>query len=139
MSNFLPAEKIARMEELFASGFGVRATARIVGVSKNTARAYFPSIGGEPLCPCGKPVRHQGWCSWRYEHSPARQLFMKRWHSGEAPALIRVKLPSFETKAFQAKGNDLLLLVNGLVPRGLPEQLRGDVCQEIILAVAERA
>ena len=58
-------------------------------------------------------------------------MLMEGWRTGIRPAIIRWSLPP----AFQAKDNDLLILVNGLVPRGLPEQLRGDVCQEIILAV----
>lgn len=60
----------------FASGKGVRAAARAVGVSTQTARRYFRQLGAVPNCRCGLPVTHQGWCPVRYAGSARRQKFL---------------------------------------------------------------
>ena len=75
--------------------------------------------------------------------SPARQAFLKRWTGSSRPALIRIKSPPkldlrypfIPPTGTNGKGLDLVLLVHGAVPRGLPDQLRGDVCQEIIAGI----
>lgn len=80
MAQSLPKETIEKMQMLFEAGFGIRAVSRKLDISRTTAACYFPRIGDEPLCPCGRPVRHKGWCFWRYRNSSARQEFMKQWH-----------------------------------------------------------
>jgi hypothetical protein len=57
-----------------------------------------------------------------------------------APKLIRLPPRVLTNYPFlpsdsKTSGADIVLLVNGVVPRGLPEQIRGDVCQEIIASV----
>lgn len=139
--NLITNEQIGRMKEAFAAGYSIRATARLTGLDRKTVSRYFPR-GDGLLCVCGQPIEHEGWCRSRYEQNQpqraddARQEFMKFWLGGKSPAIIHLKQPKWiAPPAFQAKGDDLLLLVNGLVPRWLPPQLRGDVCQEIIVAV----
>jgi hypothetical protein len=63
-------------------GRGNRETCRLTGMSKNTAAKLRGILekqnGGSFLCHCGRPATHQGWCSYRIEHSPNRQRFMNK-------------------------------------------------------------
>lgn len=133
---------------LLTLGRSVRTIAADLGISKVTVgrhRAEFMKERGtfaDILCPCGEQAFHNGWCAERLKHSPARQEFLARWMEGRqrAPKLIRLPPRVLTNYPFlpadsKASGTDILLLVNGVVPRGLPEQLRGDVCQEMIAAV----
>ena len=63
----------------FNDGMGVRAAARFAGVHKTTASRYLRMLDPLPLCKCGRPVTHQGWCAHRFANSEKRQRFMGRW------------------------------------------------------------
>lgn len=72
--------KRIRAIELFRQGLSLRTVCRIVGLQKATATKYRRSVAACP-CPCGQDSKHRGWCWYRYQNSPKRQEFMKRWHS----------------------------------------------------------
>lgn len=72
----------------FSLGKGIRASARIAGVSHGTAQRYFRQLGEIPNCGCGLPSTHQGWCAVRFGSSKKRQEFMREWHEGTVSAAI---------------------------------------------------
>jgi len=82
MSNYLLPEKRSKVEELISKGKGNRLIERETGVSKNTVKKIRQDIitetGNEPLCKCGQPATHKGWCSERFKKSPKRQATMKK-------------------------------------------------------------
>lgn len=134
-----------------ALGRSIRQIAADLEIAKGTVQRYRDFFvrantakGVTVYCACGKEASHNGWCSERFRLSPARQAFMARWRVGRPPAIIRIKSPPRLNLHYPfippqglagEDGIDLLLLVNGHVPQGLPDQLRCDVCQEIIAAV----
>jgi hypothetical protein len=135
-------------ESLMAGG-SIRRVAATHGVSPGTVKRYRSMIATqlcEVICACGAPAGHRGWCAAGFEKSPQRQAFMSRW-GARRPAIIRLpprplgiahpeaRYPFRPATDIISDGNDLLLFINGIVPRGLPEQLRGDVCQDLICAV----
>lgn len=82
-----PLER-ARAVDLFLGGESVRGVMAKVKIANETARRIQRRIlaaiaAGEisVSCPCGGPLGHRGWCSWRYKRSPGRQAFMREWHS----------------------------------------------------------
>lgn len=77
-------ENYGKCEKLFSDGFGLRETARILKMNKNTTMRYYFMLvteGKSFLCQCGKPVTHRGWCKYRFQRSQKRQEFMNRWHA----------------------------------------------------------
>lgn len=75
--------KQLRSVMLFEQGYSLRQVIRIVGITNATASKYR-KLAHLPQCKCGQNIKHQGWCWWRYQQSPKRQEFMKRWHSKAA-------------------------------------------------------
>lgn len=69
--NQLTAEKAEALRVALLAGNSVRASARIAGVSKETAALY--AEGRTVKCPCGQDASHRGWCSYRVSQSPRRQ------------------------------------------------------------------
>lgn len=147
MANFVEPFIVEAINEQVLQGHSIRKISGTVQIAKNTVERYkklFLDQHTKPIfCQCGRPAFHRGWCSARLRESPARQAFLANWTPTRLPALIRIKSPRRLNLSYpfippenaSGKGVDLILLVNGMVPRGLPEQLRGDVCQEIITAV----
>lgn len=66
-----------QMQALFEAGNGIRATAKAVGLHRDTVAKYY-HLGEKKRCPCGKPMTHKGWCSSRVARSPGRQTFLAR-------------------------------------------------------------
>lgn len=119
--NRLDQTKIDEAFSCFRACLGVNATARKLGIAKNTAAKYLrlyeagavacvlcacgkPRHRGwckaqelrervESFCECGKPLRHRGWCKVRYARSPARQAVMRRLH-GQQPIIYCEPLPA---------------------------------------------
>jgi hypothetical protein len=144
--NILPEHLQIEVKARLLEGQSLRQIADALLISKDTVGRYMTIVkeqNGLIFCPCGQPAGHRGWCSIRYARSSARQAFIARWQASRPPAIIRLKSPPrlnlsypfIPPQGSSSSGIDLILLVNGTVPRGLPEQLRGDVCQEIICAV----
>ena len=70
--------------QLFSLGYSNRSAAKILNISKTTTRLLRRKLAlkGEVfLCLCGQASTHQGWCSWRFQRSEARQKFMRVWHA----------------------------------------------------------
>lgn len=68
---------MTQMLALFEAGNGIRATARAVGLHRDTVAKYY-HLGEKKSCPCGKPMTHKGWCASRIARSPGRQKFLAR-------------------------------------------------------------
>jgi len=88
MSNYLKPEKVKQVVEHIEKGNGIRKTSKETGVAKNTVTKIQRVVIAEkittdeviPICKCGQPVGHKGWCSYRLAESPKRQEFlMEKW------------------------------------------------------------
>ena len=127
MSRVLPIRKQTRIGRLLADGFGVREIASIVGASKITVNRYRKIIvcngAVRLICPCGAAAGHRGWCSWRYQRSPARQAL----HTGRSHRAVTRK----------AEPGDIMKTVYAALPIGLPSFIRDEVAGDILLAVYE--
>lgn len=85
---YMRGDTLERIGKALMDGNGIRKTAKIVGVSKNTVKKFyrillairFKAGMGDILCPCGDHIGHQGWCTYRYSQSPERQKFMRDWN-----------------------------------------------------------
>lgn len=75
-------DKYERAAALFREGRSVRDVMKAVGVAQATATKYrtLALKDCDARCKCGQAVGHIGWCWWRYEQSPLRQEFMRKWH-----------------------------------------------------------
>lgn len=78
-NNRLKPWKQAKLISYLRAGYTLRMAAKIVGCHKETARTYADIFGRSEFCPCGKPVKHRGWCQWRFSLSESRQKFIKNW------------------------------------------------------------
>lgn len=79
--NLISKEKFDRIKAAILEGMTLRQVERATGVSKLTVAKYREIIvamvpGGVIFCKCGKASGHNGWCSYRFEESPARRRFM---------------------------------------------------------------
>lgn len=74
-------ESIADIERLTAAGKSVRQIRDELKIAKNTVAKYRDAYLAkhEVFCECGKPVKHQGWCWYRFGSSPERRTFMEKW------------------------------------------------------------
>jgi transposase-like protein len=74
---------------MLLKGNSIRESARMAGMSKDTVAKLFPRLlaelsrsgRGDIYCPCGRKSPHRGWCSYRFENSPARKAVMAKMHS----------------------------------------------------------
>lgn len=135
-------EQIARC---LRNGLSIRKTQQIVKAHSETILRVKRSLGIIPAvyCGCGRVNNHAGWCAFKVAESPARQLYYQLCAERSALTLARV----IERKAAEPLlvwpylrdlSNPefrLLRLVNDSVSRTLPEHVRADVCQEILMAV----
>lgn len=115
-----------------------------VGISSQTARKYrrIALQDKRVLCACGRVSGHQGWCEWRVSLSPARQAYYAKCAAQSAIRLAQVR-PRLEpvlttwpfVRSFDNDDYALLKAVNELVPRSIPEHVRADVCQDILMDI----
>lgn len=75
--NELIQSKQVMLIQLFELGYSHRAVSRIVGCNRNTAIRYRRLFVPKAKCPCGKDSKHNGWCKFRFSHSPRRQEYMR--------------------------------------------------------------
>lgn len=128
--NFTTKERIESIRAAFASGLGYRATARETGVSRQTLRR-LESLGlvRSGTCGCGQLATHNGWCSWRYQRSTARQEWMASFspnrNTQRSPRVL-LHYPYF------GREDDLVKAVYAAAPTWWPQQLTSEVCQETI-------
>lgn len=80
---------IITCQMLLSGYYSMREVSRKTGYSINTVmllmsklRAFKEKQGlGEIKCPCGKIiVDHRGWCSYRYNKSEKRKVFINNWN-----------------------------------------------------------
>lgn len=79
--NVLDYTSQEKLLSAFGAGLSIRAAAAFADVNRKTADRYFkqqPPI----LCPCGRPLPHREWCSWRVAMSPSRQRFLSSFARG---------------------------------------------------------
>ena len=73
----LDSDKVALLQQLFASGFSLRKAAKAAGVAKGTAQRYRTLSACPRLCACNKVLGHKGWCKVRFAASSDRQIVLK--------------------------------------------------------------
>lgn len=78
MANCLPQSVVDQMQAHFDAGFGIRETARSLGISKITVTTHYHRRGEKCLCLCGADLLHRGWCSYRVSRSAGRQVWLSR-------------------------------------------------------------
>lgn len=85
---------------LLGAGKSTREVESMIGISKKVVNDIRRSIfqNTDVLCGCGQEAGHRGWCSFRYDQSPARQATMAR--MGRPPKTINVEL----VKLLRAQG-----------------------------------
>lgn len=88
MPRQLKQEFLAAIARLVDHGASIRLISRATGLNRSTVRQFLREIQAVPVCKCGQPATHQGWCRPRFQASELRQKFMRRWHpSGQWPCL----------------------------------------------------
>lgn len=107
---FKRKEKIGWLRECFEDGYSLRATARRVGVTRQTVSRYFKLMAAKGIirgcCGCGQPAGHVGWCSTRVSESPRRRAHLRRWHGKGNDidlGVLRSKDPEFVDRTFRAR------------------------------------
>lgn len=143
--NFLDESAVAAIRDRLVAGRGLRGIAADLGIAQNSVkrqRSILLAEGVDLRCGCGAPAGHKGWCAVRLAASEARQEFIKRWARWKSPALVRPSsLGRRVVLAYPYLGNgtarsdDILEAVNAIVPHTLPEHIRADVCQEMIVDI----
>jgi len=75
---------------LLGAGKSVREVETMTGVPKKTVSDIRKDVmrNSDVFCGCGQEAGHKGWCSFRYDRSPARQAFMTRW--GRPPLELNI-------------------------------------------------
>lgn len=73
-------ERIQRAIPFVEQGYGSRRLAEAIGVSRITALTYRQIIVRNKLislvCGCGRDINHQGYCSFRAQHSSSRRAYL---------------------------------------------------------------
>lgn len=143
--NFLSPYVVTRLRGLLSNGGSERGIATELDISTNSVQRYRRIMKAEGIvlrCGCGALAGHRGWCAVRLTRSEARQEFLKRWGRWRTPPLVRVS--SLDRRVVLAypyldsgtiSRSDLLTTINSIVPHGLPEHIRADVCQEMIVDI----
>lgn len=139
--NLLKPHKRSRLLEALMLGLSIREAMKHSGVAINTARRYS-RLNGPFKCPCGRPRQtHRGWCSERLKRSPLRREFLARWRKSRGvPPPVIVEPAISKTNSLpgrRADGAMLFRAVNAAVSRSLPEHVRADICQDVLIDVLE--
>lgn len=146
----LNKDKIAQIENLVLQGYGIRPICSMVGVAKQTVQGYRRRLLAKEstiLCSCGRPIGHKGWCNSRIGISPGRQEW-RRSVMTEYSLTILVLTPKHRKpripKEFQpaylkwpyvlnGELPDYLEAINNIVPNGITEHTRAEICQELAM------
>lgn len=145
----IESEKQRTLIQALTDGHSIRKASEMAGVAKGTAQKYMRELraaGMNPLCGCGQPSGHKGWCAERYKNSPARQAFVRSHFSGVLAGQRRsVYIPRGRSKwewkplsevwPFGNTDDPIIKAVNDFVPKSLPYDVRCDVCQDLCLAL----
>jgi hypothetical protein len=142
----LRPHQIARIEALLRSGYSIRAVATAVDIHRETVRRYAQTRQPEK-CSCGKPIRHRGNCSARYLRSQVHKEVLakvaadfqeppRRGRRQSANAVIRSRWP-YCIEHNPGRGHALISAVDALVAKYLVDDIRADICQDLILHILE--
>jgi transposase-like protein len=80
--SWLPKARIVALVKCYRAGNTARHATRVLGLASNTVRTAYRKLRerlGPVKCACGQEAGHRGWCKVRFQKSPKRQAFMKRW------------------------------------------------------------
>jgi hypothetical protein len=101
----------ARIAALVAEGYLNKDICRRVGTFNGTVREIRATLSAR-LCLCGQLFHHHGKCD---------------------------KRPGWQTVARERRSDfdDLLMRINRRVPRGLPEEMREEICQQMLFDIAQ--
>lgn len=137
-----PLLKLEQAVGLFRQGYSARQVSRSLQMTIATALRYRNLSPTLIVCVCGKPINHHGWCAARISFSPNRQAYLAQCAliSAANVSLSAVAREPFllvwpYVRDVDSADNQLLITVNRFLPRTLPEQVRADVGQELLLAV----
>src|SRR6266576_1347643 len=137
-------EAFEKAKALFLTGYSGRQVAAMIGINYHTSHKYQKLVErSQPLfCACGESYKHKGLCAWRISLSPARQSWLARCNvQSTATRLARVesRQPILTrwpfVRSFDGDDYALMKRVNELVPRTMLEEVRQDVCPDILLDV----
>lgn len=108
-------EQVREIQARAIDGQSLSQIARLVGCSIMTAHRYATKIENRPKCRCGLKGGHVGLCTW-FTRGVAIYPFV------------------FDESV---DGFDLLTAVNNAVPKGIFEEHRQDICQNLIVRILE--
>lgn len=139
MANFISSKKVLLINELYTKGYGLRFISKTASVAKNTAARYrdiYIKQNGHVLCSCGKPAGHNGFCNLRLSYCDKRVEYLNNVRVIKTP-IIKTE-PLTERWPFwtsEKKYPDIVMEVDNIVGRNISEQIRADVCQDILLDI----
>lgn len=81
MANNISEAAADTIERLTREGYTLGQIRRMTGIAKATVTRHRKLRGiNDTNCPCGKPIRHPGFCFLRFARQPGRQAWMGKWH-----------------------------------------------------------
>jgi hypothetical protein len=140
--NVLTQEKVDSINQLLIDGYGIRKIMGKVSVAKETVRRYRTLLLKENIvfCKCGQKIGHKGFCSYRVSIYPQRQEFLltNEFFGGRVPATHRrsIELDRYLRWPYSVYGKnipEIIIKVDESVPLTVPEKIRPDICQDIIV------
>ena len=151
MANFISPATVQKIGALLSDGHSHRAIARGLNIKRTTVARYAVRLQPEK-CFCGKEARHKGWCGPRYLKSSVHKELLAKIHSDfidppkPAPrksfvnsrgwrGALRTEYPY--CTGGPGYGNALLMSVNAVVPKRIPNDARADICQDLLLAILD--
>lgn len=148
--NILEQSKIRRIESLVLEGYGIRPICKIIGAAKQTVQGYRQRLikkQGEILCSCGRLQGHNGYCNFRISTLPGRQEWRKRvmttysltilvrTSQPRKPRIPKELQPAYLQWPYIIGGKMPFYLesINDVVPKGITEHIRAEICQELAM------
>jgi len=143
--NILPQGKVSSITKMVAEGAGIRRIISELRVAKGTVVRYrniFLS-SNTVFCACGQKVGHRGWCYHRVSLSPSRQAFLSAHplfggRVSDSHKRKPIELDRLLRWPYIVYGNnvpDIVIKVHKVVPLSIPEKIRPDICQDIIVDI----
>lgn len=148
--NVLKQSKIEGIESLVLEGYGIRPICKLIGAAKQTVQGYRSRLlekRGEILCSCGRFIGHSGFCNFRISTLPKRQAWRKqvmtdysvtilvRTAGPRKPRIPKELQPAYLKWPYTINGKLPFYLeaINNLVPEGITEHMRAEICQELAM------
>lgn len=148
--NILEQSKIEGIESLVLEGYGIRPICKIIGAAKQTVQGYRRRLierQGEILCSCGRIIGHSGFCDLRISTLPGRQAWRKKVMTTYSvtilvrniglrkPRVLKELQPAYLKWPYTIGGKMPFYLeaINNVVPEGITEHIRAEICQELAM------